>query len=98
MSSFPSSTWSTADSLVGSLCREMGALRERARQLMADLSRCRDGGLVDRLRAELATLERRRRELSLSVRTLERSQLRDGLALAFLLELTRRPLVVSQGF
>jgi hypothetical protein len=92
MTPYPSFTGSIAESLVGSLCREMAAVRERAPRLLADLRLCRDGGLCLRLRGELVGLEQRRRDLQRAVRTLEASGLRDDLALAFLRELTRRPL------
>ncbi|KEF40799.1 MAG: hypothetical protein ER33_14990 [Cyanobium sp. CACIAM 14] len=82
----------TADSLVGSLCREIEAVRQRARQLLVQLGRCRDADLRRRLQGELVRLELRRRELDRSVRTLEGSGLKDRLALAFLRELSRRPL------
>ncbi|MBM5804026.1 MAG: hypothetical protein FJ078_07900 [Cyanobacteria bacterium K_DeepCast_35m_m2_155] len=82
-----------AESLVASLCREMAQLRERARLLIADQARCREDRLVCRLRQELQQLQRRRQELQACVRQLRRSGgLRDNLALAFLEELTRRPL------
>ncbi len=82
-----------SESLVASLCREAGALRQRAQQLVADLPRCREERLLQRLRLELQQLQLRRRELQSAVRQLRRSVgLRDGLALAFLEELTRRPL------
>lgn len=92
MSPDSASTGTIADTLVGSLCREMGAVRERAQVLLADLCRCRDGGLCLRLREELLRLERRRRELHQAARDLERRGLHDRLALAFLRELTGRPL------
>ena len=82
-----------SESLVASLCREAGALRHRAQQLGADLPRCREERLLQRLRLELQQLQQRRQELQASVRQLRRSvAVRDALALAFLDELTRRPL------
>jgi uncharacterized protein YlxW (UPF0749 family) len=82
-----------SESLVASLCREAGALRNRAQQLVADLQRCREERLLQRLRLELQQLQQRRRELQSSVCQLRRSVgVRDALALAFLEELTRRPL------
>jgi hypothetical protein len=78
---------------VGSLCRELVHLRERARQLAGDQARCRDARLFGRLRGELLRLEARRRELQSTVAGLKRGGLRDALALAFLAELSRRPLV-----
>ena len=82
-----------SESLVASLCREADQLRGRARQVVGDLGRCREEGLVRRLRKELQLLQSRRRELQASAAQLRRSRgLRDSLALAFLIELTRRPL------
>ncbi len=88
---------SPSDSLVGSLCRELVSLRERSRQLAGDLGRCRDGRLFQRLRGELLRLEARRRELQRTVQGLELGALRDGLSLAFLVELSRRPLQQAGG-
>ncbi|MEB3322973.1 MAG: hypothetical protein VKI81_09140 [Synechococcaceae cyanobacterium] len=87
-----SPTGAPSETLVGSLCRELATLRERARQLVADLGRCRDGALFSRLRDELLRLEVRRGELQRTVRGLQRGGVRDRLALAFLVELSRRPL------
>jgi len=84
-----------SDSLVGSLCRELVNLRERARQLVGDLARCRDAGLFCRLRGELLRLEARRRELQRTIQGLQGSGLRDGMSAAFLVELSRRPLAAA---
>ncbi len=88
-----SPTGAPSESLVGSLCRELFSLRERARQLGDDLARCRDGRLFCRLRRELLRLEGRRRELQHTVDGLRLGALRDRLSLDFLVELSRRPLV-----
>ncbi len=82
-----------SESLVASLCREADQLRCRARQVVGDLGRCREEGLVRRLQQELQLLQIRRQELQVSALQLGRSHgLRDSLALAFLTELTQRPL------
>ncbi len=82
-----------SESLVASLCREADQLRSRARQVVGDLGRCREEGLVRRLQQELQLLHIRRQELQVSALQLGRSHgLRDSLALAFLTELTQRPL------
>jgi hypothetical protein len=79
--------------LVGCLCREMDRLRSRAAQVSADLTRCQSPALLERLRRELVQLAARRRELQQASRALRRlPQLQDTLAIAFLEELTRRPL------
>lgn len=81
-----------SDSLMGSLCREMDRLRSRWRQVSADLARCQEEGLGHRLAAELDLLQQRRLELQQAVRDLQRRGLQDRLGLAFLKELSRRPL------
>jgi hypothetical protein len=81
-----------SDSLVGSLCREMEALRCRWALVVDDLSRCREESLLRRLRLELAELRRRHGGLRDSLSLLQRAGLRDRLALAFLGELVGRPL------
>jgi hypothetical protein len=82
-----------SESLVASLCREAHQLRCRAQQVVADLGRCRQEGLVRRLSQELQLLHHRREQLLASARQMRCSGgLRDGLAVAFLEELTSRPL------
>jgi len=92
-SRFPHVTSQPSASLVASLCHEMDQLRCRGAQVMADLSRCREERLLVRLKRELQQLQGRRQELQACARQLRRSVgLRDSLAVAFLEELTRRPL------
>lgn len=82
-----------SDSLVASLCREMDQLRGRVAQVIADLGRCQEERLLQRLQRELQQLVLRRQELQASAKALRCSGgLRDSLAVAFLDELTRRPL------
>lgn len=82
------------ESLVASLCREMDRLRCRASQVVGSLERCRDPLLFERLREELRQLGGRRAELQRAAAELRRHRPgQDGLTLAFLEELTRRPLV-----
>lgn len=89
----PHLTPQASESLVASLCQEMGQLRSRCQQLIADLGRCREERLLGRLRLELQQLTQRRQELQACAGQLRRSAaLRDSLAVAFLDELTRRPL------
>ncbi|MDA0215915.1 MAG: hypothetical protein O2977_03915 [Cyanobacteria bacterium] len=80
-------------SLVASLCHEMDQLRCRGAQVVADLGRCREERLLLRLKRELQQLQGRRQELRACAYQLRSSVgLRDSLAVAFLEELTRRPL------
>jgi hypothetical protein len=82
----------TADSLIGSLCREAEASRQRCRQLQQCLQRCQDSRLFARLQRELDQLQQRRLELLSSARACQRRGSGDPLVLAFLIELCNRPL------
>lgn len=85
-----STSVSTADSLIGSLCREAEASRQRCRQVHHGLQSCRDSRLFTRLQAELAQLHERRRCLLATARTWRLRGVGDPLALAFLIELCSR--------
>lgn len=85
-------TTQTSDSLVGSLCREMAALRQGWQLLNGLLIECREERLLVRLGQEATRLQLRRLELQRLARALTRLPLRDPLGAAFLLELTGRPL------
>jgi hypothetical protein len=80
------------DSLIGSLCRDMAAVRQHWRRLKEQGATCRDDHLRLRLGREIRRLEQRRLELQRQARALMRLPLRDPLGAAFLLELTSRPL------
>jgi hypothetical protein len=84
-----------ADTLVGSLCREIWGLRSRAGQVQAALQRCQHPGLDQRLRQELQRLSHRRSELRRLADQLggNRSGSSEGsVGVALLVELCRRPL------
>ena len=83
----------TGDSLIGSLCRDMAAVRQSWQRLQGQWSLCRDEGLRRRLGRETLRLEQRRLELQRKARVLLRLPLRDPLGAAFLLEITSRPLI-----
>lgn len=85
-------TVTSADSLLGSLCREAETCRRRSRQLLHCLQHCQDDTLFVRLRRELNQLQQRRRDLLGSARSAQRRGVCDPLALAFLIELCSRPL------
>ncbi len=82
----------TGDSLIGSLCRDMAAVRQHWLQLKGQRAVCRDDRLRLRLGRESCRLEQRRLELQRQARALTRLPLRDPLGVAFLLEITSRPL------
>jgi len=92
MQDTPSLTSTGADSLVGSLCREMAGLRQLWHQLSGLRSQCREERLLQRLSREVSRLEQRRLELQHLARQLQRLPLRDPLGVSLLLELTVRPL------
>ncbi|MEX1315575.1 MAG: hypothetical protein AB1Z22_00430 [Synechococcaceae cyanobacterium] len=85
-------TVTTADSLIGSLCREADTTRHRCRQLQHCLQRCQDSRLLSRLRRDLEQLHQRRRVLLSAARGWQRRGIGDPLALDFLIELCNRPL------
>ena len=82
----------TADRVVGSLCREVDALRQRSRVLNQAMGRCQHGGLLIRLQSDLAQLQARRRELLATARAWQRRGVSDQLGMAFLVEIASRPL------
>lgn len=82
----------TADSLIGSLCREADAARQRCLQLHQCMQRCQDSRLFGRLRQELDHLHSRRLALLGAARSWRRQGVGDPLSLEFLIELCSRPL------
>lgn len=82
----------TGDSLIGSLCRDMAAVRQSWQRLKGQGAACRDERLRLRLGRETRRLEQRRLELQRQAHALTRLPLRDPLGAAFLLEMTSRPL------
>lgn len=87
-----SATQSVSDSVIGSLCREVDAIRHRSRHLVFAMERCLNRCLHCRPQRELAQLQQRRRDLLDSARSWQLRGVRDPLALAFPIEMCRRPL------
>jgi len=81
-----------ADSVVGSLCREVDAIRQRSRVVTQTMACCQNSGLLLRLRRDLAQLQERRRELLAIARACQRRGVSDPLGVAFLIEISSRPL------
>lgn len=79
-----------ADSLLGSLCREMGKLLSRRRQIATQLPRCRDAGLIRRLQGELQRMAVRQAEVHAVGLALRRAPGLDPFSVAFLVELSGR--------
>jgi hypothetical protein len=78
--------------VVASLCREVDAIRQRSRVLTQAMARCQNGGLLQRLRRDLAQMQARRRELLATARAWQRRGAADPLSMAFLIEMCSRPL------
>jgi hypothetical protein len=86
-----SATCLISDSLIGSLCREVDAIRHRSRHLLIAMERCQNRCLLCRLQRELTQLQQRRLALLAMVRHWPRQNIHDPLALAFLGEMCQRP-------
>ncbi|MCP9885841.1 hypothetical protein KBY97_12015 [Synechococcus sp. ATX 2A4] len=80
----------SADSLLGSLCREMGKVLSRRSQIHAQLPRCRDAGLIRRLQRELERMAVRQAEVHAVGLALRSTPGLDPFGVAFLVELCRR--------
>jgi hypothetical protein len=81
-----------SDSVVGSLCRDVDAIRQRSRVLIQAMARCQSSSLLLRLRRDLVQLQVRRRELLATARAWQRRGVSDPLGMAFLIELSSRPI------
>jgi hypothetical protein len=81
-----------SDSVVGSLCREVAAIRQRSRMLAQAMARCQSSGLLQRLHRELGQIQARQRELLATARAWQRRGVSDPLGMAFLIEISSRPL------
>ena len=79
-----------SDSVIGSLCREVDAIRQRCRQLTGAMERCQNRCLLCRLQRELVQLQQRRLALLDSACNWQRRGVGDPLALAFLIEMCQR--------
>jgi hypothetical protein len=86
-----SATVAISDSVIGSLCREVDAIRQRCRHLSSAMERCQNRCLRCRLQQELLQLQQRRLALLDSARSWQLRGAGDPMALAFLIEICRRP-------
>jgi hypothetical protein len=81
-----------SDTVIGSLCREVDVIRHRCRHILDAMRRCQDSALYCRLSKELRQLQRRRLELLETARIWKRRGVQDPLSIAFLIEISSRPL------
>jgi hypothetical protein len=81
-----------AESVIGSLCREMDRIRGRAAVVLAGLISCQNEGLRLRLRHEWDQLQQRRASILRLAWGWRGSACVDPLCVEFLMEVCRRPL------
>ncbi len=86
-----------ADSVIGSLCREIDRIRGRATQLLSSLALCQDRTLGRRLQREWGELQERRLAILSTARAWRRRGSADPLAVDFLIEVCRRPLALQRA-
>ena len=79
-----------SQSLIGTLCAEVGQLQGQARALQASMAQCGDSGLLARLQADWCCLRQRVKQLKALAASAAMDQLSDQLSVAFLRELTGR--------
>ena len=79
-----------SQSLIGTLCAEVGHLQGQARALQASMAQCGDSVLLARLQADWLGLRQRMKQLKSMAASAAMDQLNDQLSVAFLRELTVR--------
>ena len=79
-----------SQSLIGTLCAEVGQLQGQARALQASMAQCGDSVLLVRLQADWRCLRQRVKQLKAMAASAAMDQLSDQLSVAFLRELTGR--------
>ena len=79
-----------SQSLIGTLCAEVGQLQGQARALQASMAQCGDSVLLVRLQADWRCLRQRMKGLKVVAASAAMDQLNDQLSVAFLRELTGR--------
>jgi len=82
----------TSDSVIGSLCREVDGIRHRCRSLLEAMANCNDDSLLCRLRREFQQLSNRRSVLLETAKGMQTNGIEDKLSIAFLIEISSRPL------
>ncbi|MBC1261947.1 hypothetical protein FQK07_11860 [Synechococcus sp. BSF8S] len=85
-------TITSSNTVIGSLCREVDVIRHRCSHILDAMSRCQNSSLYCRLSKELRRLHGRRLELLETARTWKRRGVQDPLSIAFLIEISSRPL------
>ena len=79
-----------SQSLIGTLCAEVGQLQGQARALQASMAQCGDSVLLARLQADWRCLRQRMKQLKAMAASAAMDQLSDQMSVAFLRELTGR--------
>jgi len=79
-----------SQSLIGTLCAEVGRLQGQALALQASMAQCGDSALLARLQADWRCLRQRMKQLKAMAASAAMDQLSDQVSVAFLRELTGR--------
>ena len=85
-------TQAPAESLLGTLCRQIAWVDSQSQMLQGLIQRCADVPLLQRLQADLLEMKTRARVLDQLGRTAAMDQMSDQLSVAFYREVTRRTL------
>ena len=85
-------TQAPAESLLGTLCRQIAWVDSQSQMLQGLIQRCADVPLLQRLQADLVEMKTRARVLDQLGRTAAMDQMSDQLSVAFYREVTRRTL------
>ena len=85
-------TLAPAESLLGTLCRQIAWVDSQSQMLQGLIQRCADVPLLQRLQADLLEMKTRARVLDQLGRTAAMDQMSDQLSVAFYREVTRRTL------
>ena len=92
MKTFSCHTQAPAESLLGTLCRQIAWVDSQSQMLQGLIQRCADVPLLQRLQADLLEMKTRARVLDQLGRTAAMDQMSDQLSVAFYREVTRRTL------
>ena len=92
MKTFSCHTQAPAESLLGTLCRQIAWVDCQSQMLQGLIQRCADVPLLQRLQADLLEMKTRARVLDQLGRTAAMDQMSDQLSVAFYREVTRRTL------
>ena len=83
-----------SSSILGNLSKEAYSIRLRYKNVMNSTLSCKDQQLLNRLKKELKLLEERRHEILNIAIYYKKITLIDNLSIEFLIELSKRPIII----